>query len=47
MKAMRLRKPGGLDNLFVASAPAAAPGPGEITVRLHASSLNFHDYLVV
>ena len=47
MKAMRLRKPGGLDNLFVDSAPAAAPGPGEITVRLHASSVNFHDYLVV
>ena len=47
MKAMRLKKPGGLDNIHVGSAPAAAPGPGEITVRLHASSLNFHDYLVV
>jgi NADPH:quinone reductase-like Zn-dependent oxidoreductase len=47
MTAMRLRKPGGLDNLFVGEAPAAAPGPGEITVRLHATSLNFHDYLVV
>lgn len=47
MKAMRLKKPGGLDNIFLASAPAAAPGPGEITVRLHGSSLNFHDYLVV
>ena len=47
MKAMRLRKPGGLDNIFAGIAPAAAPGPGEITVRLHASSVNFHDYLVV
>jgi NADPH:quinone reductase-like Zn-dependent oxidoreductase len=24
-----------------------APGPGHIRVRLHASSLNFHDYAVV
>jgi NADPH:quinone reductase-like Zn-dependent oxidoreductase len=47
MKAMRLKKPGGLDSIFVDSAPAAPPGPGEITVRLHASSVNFHDYLVV
>lgn len=47
MKAMRLKKPGGLDSIFVGEAAAAAPGPGEITVRLHASSLNFHDYLVV
>ena len=47
MKAMRLRKPGGLDNILAGIAPAAAPGRGEITVRLHASSVNFHDYLVV
>jgi NADPH:quinone reductase-like Zn-dependent oxidoreductase len=47
MKAMRLKKPGGLDSILVGSADAAAPGRGEITVRLHASSLNFHDYLVV
>ncbi|MEE3218129.1 MAG: alcohol dehydrogenase catalytic domain-containing protein, partial [Pseudomonadota bacterium] len=26
---------------------AAAPGPGEITVDLKASSLNYHDYAVV
>jgi NADPH:quinone reductase-like Zn-dependent oxidoreductase len=47
MKAMRLKKPGGLDSILAGSADAAAPGRGEITVRLHASSLNFHDYLVV
>jgi len=45
-KAMRLRKPGGLDNLYLDTAETAAPGPGEIAVRLHASSLNYHDYLV-
>ncbi len=47
MKAMRLKRPGGLNNISVGTAPATAPGPREITVRLHASSLNFHDYLVV
>lgn len=46
-KAMRLKKPGGLDNLFLDAAAAPAPGPGEISVRLHANSLNYHDYLVV
>jgi NADPH:quinone reductase-like Zn-dependent oxidoreductase len=47
MKAMRLKKPGGLDNLGVGEADAPAPKAGEISVRLHATSLNFHDYLVV
>ena len=47
MKAMRLKKPGGLDAIYLGSAEAAAPGRGEVSVRLHASSLNFHDYLVV
>ncbi len=45
MKAIALRSPGGLDNLAVVERPGAgAPGPGEIRVRLHASSLNYHDY---
>ena len=47
MKAMRLKKPGGLDKIYLGEADAAAPGPREITVRLHASSVNYHDYLVV
>jgi len=48
MKGIRLRAPGGLDHLHVAWLPeAAAPGRGEITVRLHASSLNYHDYRVM
>lgn len=45
-KAMRLRNPGGLENLYVDKAEIAAPGHGEIAVRLHANALNFHDYLV-
>ncbi len=47
MKAIRLRSPGGLDNLQSFDLEAARdPGPGEIRVRLHASSLNYHDYSV-
>ena len=48
MKGIRLRAPGGLDNLAAAEmAPPGEPGPGEIRVRLHASSLNYHDYRVM
>ncbi|GGG84726.1 alcohol dehydrogenase [Salipiger pallidus] len=47
MKQVTIKAPGGLDNLVTADvADAAAPGAGEITVRLHASSLNYHDYRV-
>ena len=48
MKAIRLRQPAGLDNLkFEDMASPRSPGPGEIKVRLRASSLNYHDYIVV
>lgn len=48
MKAITLRPPGGLDNLSVVElAEPGAPKTGEIRVRLHASSLNYHDYGVV
>lgn len=47
MKAIRIGAPGGLDHLELFDAPEPpAPGAGEIRVRLHASSLNYHDYLV-
>ncbi len=47
MKVVTLKSPGGLDNLQLSEQEAPGePGPGEIRVRLHASSLNFHDYLV-
>lgn len=48
MKAIRTgAKPSTLDALVVADIPEAAePGPGEITVDLKASSLNFHDFAV-
>lgn len=48
MRAIQLRAPASLDNLtLVDLADPGDPGPGEIRVRLSASSLNFHDYAVV
>ncbi len=45
MKAIKLRSPGGLANLTQVEIDAApAPAAGEIQVRLHANSLNYHDY---
>jgi NADPH:quinone reductase-like Zn-dependent oxidoreductase len=48
MKAMRIRFPGGLDRLEAVDLDdPGAPAHGEIRVRIHASSLNYHDYRVV
>lgn len=47
MKAVVTRKPSKLDTLQVIDlADPGAPGAGEIRVKLHASSLNYHDYAV-
>lgn len=44
MKAMALRAPISLDRLAMEDRPdPGEPGPGEIRVALHGSSLNFHD----
>lgn len=48
MKSIQLQHPGGLDRLRLVDMPApAAPQAGEIQVRIHASSLNYHDLGVV
>lgn len=47
MRAIRLRKPGGLERLEIGEIELPPVGPGEIRVQLHASSLNYHDYMVV
>jgi len=47
IKTLHIPAGGGFDHVTVGTSRAAEPGPGEITVRLRASSLNFHDYLVV
>ncbi|MGE4337772.1 MAG: NAD(P)-dependent alcohol dehydrogenase [Pigmentiphaga sp.] len=47
MKAVTVRAPGGLDRLEVRELPdPGQPGPGQIRVAVHATSLNFHDLLV-
>ena len=46
MQAIQLNQPGGLDNLALVDIDSREPGPGEVRVRVHASSLNFHDYAV-
>lgn len=47
MKAVVIRAPGGLDRLEVCDLPdPGAPGPGQVRVAVHATSLNFHDLLV-
>ncbi|XOZ34537.1 zinc-dependent alcohol dehydrogenase family protein [Halomonadaceae bacterium KBTZ08] len=48
MKTITVPSSGGLDQLQVShQSEPGQPGVGEILVRVHASSLNFHDYLVV
>ncbi|MFE1600482.1 zinc-dependent alcohol dehydrogenase family protein [Methylobacterium sp. ID0610] len=45
MRAVRIGTGGGLDRLETTDLPdPGAPGPGQIRVRIHASSLNYHDY---
>lgn len=47
MKAVKTGTTAGLEHLEIAQLPEPnAPGPGEIRVRIHASSLNYHDYSV-
>lgn len=47
MKAVVVRAPGGLDQLEICDLPdPGEPGPGQVRVAVHATSLNFHDLLV-
>ena len=47
MLQMQITDPGGIDHLIKTEAPAPrAPGPGEVLVKVGASSLNYHDFLV-
>ncbi|MFU8765113.1 MAG: zinc-dependent alcohol dehydrogenase family protein [Haliea sp.] len=47
MRAISVPKPAGLDKLTPVEVAPRAPGYGEIQVAVKASSLNFHDYVVV
>ena len=47
MKAMRIHKMGGIDDLRPDELPEPKPGPGQVRVRVRAASLNFRDLLVI
>lgn len=46
-RVLRLGAIKGVGPFILTQEPAMLPGPGEILVRIEASSLNFHDYAVV
>ncbi len=46
MKAIATKQPGGLENLSLVESETPTPTDREVLVRWHATSLNFHDYLV-
>lgn len=46
MKAITVKSPGGLENLIVSEQADPTPKPNEVLVKWHATSLNYHDYLV-
>ena len=46
-KAIIVETGGGFDRVKIVERETRSPAPGEITVRVQASSLNYHDYAVV
>ena len=47
MKVAAVKSPGGLDKIVIEDRDDPVAGPGELLVRVRASSLNFHDFAVV
>ena len=46
MRLVRLRAPGGLENLKLVEEDPPKPRPDELLIRIRACSLNFHDDMV-
>jgi hypothetical protein len=46
LRATCVGQPAGLDQLVIDQCDPGRTGPGEVLVRLRASTLNYHDYLV-
>lgn len=47
MKALIVREHGPIENLLLEEMPDPVPGPGEVLVDVHATSVNFPDLLVI
>ena len=47
IKTIYVQPGGGFDQVILGKSESLAPQAGEITVRIRASSLNYHDYAVV
>ena len=47
MQVAAVKAPGGLDKIAIEARAVPNAGPGQVLVRVHASSLNFHDFAVV
>lgn len=47
MKLIEIRSPASLETLSLVERDDPEPGPGEVCLRVRASSLNYHDYAVV
>jgi len=47
MKVAAVKAPGGLDKIVIEERAQPVAGPGQLLVRVRASSLNFHDFAVV
>ena len=47
MKVAAVKKPGGPGNLVIEERPQPELKPHQVLVRVHASSLNYHDFVVV
>ncbi len=47
MKALRVHQLGGLEGVRVDEIPDPMPGPGEVMIRVRATSLNYRDLLVL
>jgi len=48
MRGVILKSPAALEQLALTDLPdPGLPGPGEVRVRIHAGSLNYHDLAVV
>ena len=47
MRAMRIHQLGDLENMRIDELPEPEPGAGEVVIRIHATSLNYRDLMMI